>query len=378
MRLEEITKQELCTVQDKQLLVMKLRFTQLWDKNFKDNTTAVVGSLNRSSFLRKYKLLLDEMGSRELKHSTCDIDKATFRKAMTAVKFGIDVTDLEDVVLADSCVSLIKSGDEVVLVVPDISFDEEMQEVLEKLFSNYTHTEKAEVAHIPLFDLVLRAKSETVRVEVSEVTIKRDTKKLWSSKYIEELPDSSFLLIGTKKRHFPYVSIEGKVCKTRLKDALASLPKSKLAVNTQAKLKVDIEKLLEDLQDGKQFDRYVHVFPVEKADKDEQIVCGIVYEPDVVDAQGDQASEIEIQKAAYKFMEKVQTFKVMHKGAKVNVKILESYLAPIDFSIANKFIKKGTWLMTVRVLNKKIWELVKSGDLAGFSMAGYAKAEVVE
>ena len=74
------------------------------------------------------------------------------------------------------------------------------------------------------------------------------------------------------------------------------------------------------------FEKTIPIF-IEKS-KDEQIVYGIVYEPDTVDSQGDQANAEEIRKAAYSFMENAQTFKVMHKGRPVKVKILESYIAP--------------------------------------------------
>lgn len=112
---------------------------------------------------------------------------------------------------------------------------------------------------------------------------------------------------------------------------------------------------------------------VEKAGKDERIVYGIVYEPDVKDSQGDQANAEEIKKAAYDFMENVQALKVNHKGRVGKMKILESYIAPEDLTIAKRSIKKGSWVIAARVLDKKVWEDVKAGKLTGFSMAGYAR-----
>lgn len=113
--------------------------------------------------------------------------------------------------------------------------------------------------------------------------------------------------------------------------------------------------------------------PVEKGE--EQIVYGVVYEPDTVDAQGDKASAEEIRKAAYHFMENGQSFKVMHKGKKVDVKILENYIAPVDFELdgCGRKVKKGSWVLVTRVMNKKLWEGIKDGKLTGYSMAGYAK-----
>lgn len=119
------------------------------------------------------------------------------------------------------------------------------------------------------------------------------------------------------------------------------------------------------------FEKYVPIF-VQKAD--EQIVCGIVYEPNEEDVQGDTATAAEIQKAAYQFMEDVQVFKINHKGKHIKAKVLESYIAPQDLVIAGQKIKKGSWLLTTRILDKKIWEDIKSGELMGYSMAGYAMA----
>jgi len=122
----------------------------------------------------------------------------------------------------------------------------------------------------------------------------------------------------------------------------------------------------------KKFEKYVPFF-VQKSD--ERIVCGIVYEPDEVDSQGDMTTEDEIRKAAYQFMEEVQKFKMNHKGKPVKARVLESYIAPNDLVIAGHEVKKGSWLLTTRILDKQIWDDIKSGKLTGYSMAGYARTE---
>ena len=53
--------------------------------------------------------------------------------------------------------------------------------------------------------------------------------------------------------------------------------------------------------------------------------------------------------------------------------MLESYLAPTDFTIGELAVRKGTWLLAVRVLSDELWERVKSGDLTGFSIGGSAR-----
>jgi len=55
------------------------------------------------------------------------------------------------------------------------------------------------------------------------------------------------------------------------------------------------------------------------------------------------------------------------------VKVLESYLAPTDFTIGELTVRKGTWLLAVRVLSDELWDRVKTGDLTGFSIGGSAR-----
>ena len=456
MRIEEVTKSKLSKAKDKELLILKLRFTQLWDKNFKDNDIAVVGSLDRSKFLKNYRLCLTEMNSRDIAKSTSHIDKAVFKKVMTARTFGLDVTDLDDIVVAENFITMDANGATIEKALEGITAPEEcVTAALEQLSISKS------APFIPLYDLVLKAKPETMVIEVSKPfpnehsarlqdpdkfddksfrrtkggslhgskkvpttisiiwgklkgkakpsdppipqalrfpigdwtatkarkwlkdneikftsfeTATKKTKKLWNKKYIEDLPDEAFLHINKKgKRFYPYIDKDGNVDMARLENVSNEIAKSELSETVQKKVQINAEKVIEDIKNEKVFEKDVSVYPVDKADDDEHIVYGVVYEPDEEDAQGDMANEIEIRKAAYGFMEKVQSFKVMHKGKKVKVKVLESYIAPVEFKMALQTIKKGSWVLSVRVLDKKIWKAIKDGDLTGFSMAGYAK-----
>jgi hypothetical protein len=131
-------------------------------------------------------------------------------------------------------------------------------------------------------------------------------------------------------------------------------------IKSDGPLSKDIEKSLE-----------VFIFK-----EDQHIVGGIVYEPDVVDAQDDWASEDDIREAEYYFMENSQQFKIRHKGEPdPTIRILESYLAPADFKVNGRFIRKGSWYLTLRVNNEAVWQQVKEGKLTGFSLSGTAVEE---
>jgi site-specific DNA-adenine methylase len=107
---------------------------------------------------------------------------------------------------------------------------------------------------------------------------------------------------------------------------------------------------------------------------DERFVLGVVLEPEVVDAQGDIYSAEEVRQAAHRFMEEFGGLGLMHRF-RVNgdVKILESYLAPSDFEFGDTKVRKGTWLLAVRIIEDELWERVKDGQLTGFSIGGSAR-----
>lgn len=106
---------------------------------------------------------------------------------------------------------------------------------------------------------------------------------------------------------------------------------------------------------------------------DERYVLGIVLEPDIIDAQNDTYSAEEVRAAEQIFMEQYGTIGLMHeRNVSSAVKILESYIAPVEFKLGDVVVKAGTWLMAVRVLDDKLWSACKAGDLTGFSIGGTA------
>jgi DNA adenine methylase len=98
-----------------------------------------------------------------------------------------------------------------------------------------------------------------------------------------------------------------------------------------------------------------------------------VLEPERVDAQQDIYSAAEVRDAAHRFMEEYRNLGLMHREILgEQVKILESYLAPAEFEADGTRIKKGTWLLAVRVTDDDLWRQIKSGELTGFSIGGTA------
>lgn len=120
---------------------------------------------------------------------------------------------------------------------------------------------------------------------------------------------------------------------------------------------------------------------IAKANDEEQTVSGIVLKPEVTDAQGDIYSADVIRESAFDFLanyNKSTKLGHQHKDFKswgTRFALVESYVAPTDFVMGDKTVKMGSWVMTVKVLDSKIWKMVKDGKITGFSIGGKATVQ---
>lgn len=115
------------------------------------------------------------------------------------------------------------------------------------------------------------------------------------------------------------------------------------------------------------------VVKADAAPAEERYVFGVVLEPDVVDSQNDTYSAEEVRKAAHRFMEAHAQLGKQHSEIVTGkLKILESYVAPVDFAVGEQVIKAGTWLLAIRVVDDELWGAVKAGSFTGFSIGGTA------
>lgn len=110
-----------------------------------------------------------------------------------------------------------------------------------------------------------------------------------------------------------------------------------------------------------------------KKDAAKRLVYGVVYEPDTVDAQNDHATNEEIEKAAHRFMEMYQKVSHEHGDPNPKLKVVESYIAPCEMTIGEERVKKGTWVMVVKVNDDELWKSVEDGEITGLSMGGLAE-----
>mgnify|MGYP001328631587 CR=1 FL=1 len=120
---------------------------------------------------------------------------------------------------------------------------------------------------------------------------------------------------------------------------------------------------------------------ITKADDAEKLVYGVVYEPDVIDAHGDFMTAKEIEKAAHGFMQNLakaqgEVIDTQHDFNPGVGEVVESYVAPADFTVGEHTITKGSWVLVTKA-SDEIWEKIQKGEITGYSMAGTAEAEEV-
>ena len=110
------------------------------------------------------------------------------------------------------------------------------------------------------------------------------------------------------------------------------------------------------------------VIQFKKFGDDEQIVFGEVYAPGFPDSQGDFMSAEEIRKMAYNFLRKglVSNIDTNHSRQPNQSYVVESFIARDDDPV---FIP-GSWVLGVHIPDPAVWQMVKSGELNGFSLDG--------
>jgi hypothetical protein len=121
---------------------------------------------------------------------------------------------------------------------------------------------------------------------------------------------------------------------------------------------------------------------VQKVEDEKRLATGVVAEPLELDAHGDFQREETIERAAHRFMARLNRgtgLGLQHSiFGEVGVELVESWIAREDCTINGQAVKKGSWIMTVHVLSEKLWQRIKRGEITGFSFGGMATVAAEE
>jgi hypothetical protein len=115
---------------------------------------------------------------------------------------------------------------------------------------------------------------------------------------------------------------------------------------------------------------------VKMSDFERGLVYGIVYSPNTQDSHGDWTTADEIEKAAHNFLPTAHSeWTNKNHGADdiPDVDVVESYIAPCDFTISGESVSKGSWVIVSRVNNADLKASIQKGEVTGYSLEGTAR-----
>ena len=135
--------------------------------------------------------------------------------------------------------------------------------------------------------------------------------------------------------------------------------------------------LITKSEDGKaKFQTYGSIL---MSDAETHYITGVVYEPMVEDSHKNYMTAAEIVKAEKYFSDNAGEIDIQHSfEPEKNITVVESWITKCDCTINGTDVKKGSWLMTVKIQDDNIWDKVVKGEITGFSMGGVGKYSDVD
>lgn len=119
-------------------------------------------------------------------------------------------------------------------------------------------------------------------------------------------------------------------------------------------------------------DNVVKKIDIYKTNDEQQILFGTALKADRPDLEGDVFPADDVEKAAHNFMLKSQEVFVSHEE-QAPARPVESFIAPTDFTFGENEVKKGDWIVGIKIENETLWKLAKEGKIGGLSVGGRAK-----
>lgn len=113
--------------------------------------------------------------------------------------------------------------------------------------------------------------------------------------------------------------------------------------------------------------------PIFKMDRWKQIIYCVVLSPNETDLQDDIMSAEDIEETAHNYLIDARVVGASHRS-KMDADVVESYIAPHDFNADGQFgkqlVKKGAWVIGIKVQDPREWQKVLSGEYTGVSVGG--------
>ncbi len=187
------------------------------------------------------------------------------------------------------------------------------------------------------------------------------------------------------KMHLPVRKTPGgPINKAALRNASARLEQTQMSAASKATAKRKLARMM--AQAGIKSELNKDDVDIEadilKADNEQRIAWGVAYPCQPLgwkDTQSDWADETQIAKMAWNFMRNSRRYDVQHQRAATpdEAVVVESYLAPVDFTLGEHTVTKGSWVVATHFPNEASWQLVKSGQVKAYSIRGKGKRKAI-
>jgi len=181
-------------------------------------------------------------------------------------------------------------------------------------------------------------------------------------------PDSYFLLVDGENKKFPYRDPESGAIHCGLLKAAITRAAQYGYDEVENKARSMYERSCKDKEKELTF---------KLLDVKGEEVFGVVYSPNEKDADGDEADAETIMNACYEYNTNYQSLHFRHSFplSKEQAQLLESYIAPVDFTFNDHVVKAGSWLQRWRVKDADLQRMIREGNIVGFSLGGYVVRE---
>jgi len=117
---------------------------------------------------------------------------------------------------------------------------------------------------------------------------------------------------------------------------------------------------------------------IKEIKEEQRHFTAVVLRPDAVDADGDIYDAPVVEKACHDYNELCRKANLQHLVSLDKAAPVESYIAPADFDLGGGQVKKGDWVMTMKIRDDDIWEECKKGTYTGFSIGCPGKVEMLD
>lgn len=111
---------------------------------------------------------------------------------------------------------------------------------------------------------------------------------------------------------------------------------------------------------------------ITKKDESKRLIYCVVLEPDSFDLQNDSITTDEIERAAHQYAMESRIVGLQHEEV-AKAYVVESFIAPVDFET----VKKGSWVMAIKVPDDAIWQAIINDELTGLSIGGVGEREAI-